>query len=59
MHFSDEDTGVRLISTYSRTVGAIQLFYASFFAWVAFPRLRWSFDPVPPSPSRLWVESRR
>jgi hypothetical protein len=46
MSLCDEGTGVSLIRTYSRTVGAIQLLYASFFAWVAFPRLRWSFDQM-------------
>jgi hypothetical protein len=42
MSLCDEATGVRLIGTYCRTVGGIQLLYASFFGWVAYDSLWWS-----------------
>jgi hypothetical protein len=35
MPFDDEDTGFRLMTTYSRTVGAIQVLYAAGFGWIA------------------------
>lgn len=46
MSLCDEATGVRLIGTYSRTVGGIQLLYASFFGWIAFDSLWWSANEM-------------
>jgi hypothetical protein len=46
MPFDDEDTGFGLMSTYSRTVGGIQVLYASFFGWIAFPCLRWTVQQM-------------
>jgi hypothetical protein len=53
MPFGDEDnasptpeTGFGLWSTYSRTAGGIQVLYASFFGWLAFPCLSWTVQQM-------------
>jgi hypothetical protein len=46
MPFFDEDTSFRLMSIYSRTVGGIQMLYASFFGWIAFDCLSWTVQQM-------------
>lgn len=42
----DPDTRLRVIRTYCRTVGAIQLLYASYLGWAASDNLRWAFHQI-------------
>ncbi len=46
MSLTDEIVNSRGMKLYSRTIGGILILFAAFFAWLAFPCLRWSVDQV-------------
>jgi hypothetical protein len=49
MSLPDGVAGSGWTNLYSRTVGGIQVLYASFFGWLAFPCLRWTTEQM------IWV----